>query len=170
MLKIEELTKKHDRIKFDCGVEELNQYLRNRARQHLVKGISRTFVVVEEEQPHEILGFFTLAFNEIQAEELPAKYAKQYPSKVPASKLGRLAVSKKCQRQGLGKYMMINAIERTLLISKNIGIIGFFVDAKDREAQKYYDQFGFVPMPSNDLQLFLPLTKLQQAYGTVLGK
>ena len=77
------------------------------------------------EQPDEILGFFTLAFSEIQSEDLPAKYAKKYPSKVPASKVGRLAVSQKYQRQGLGKYMMINAIERTLLISKNIGIIGF---------------------------------------------
>ena len=39
------------------------------------------------EQPDEILGFFTLAFSEIQSEDLPAKYAKKYPSKVPASKL-----------------------------------------------------------------------------------
>ena len=119
------------------------------------------------EQPDEILGFFTLAFSEIQSEDLPAKYAKKYPSKVPASKLGRLAVSQKYQRQGLGKYMMINAIERTLLISKNIGIIGFFVDAKNMEAKSSYEQFGFMPMPDNKLQLFLPLTKLQKAYDTV---
>ena len=101
---------------------------------------------------------------------MPAKYAKKYPSKVPASKLGRLAVSQKYQRQGLGKYMMINAIERTLLISKNIRIIGFFVDAKNMEAKSYYEQFGFMPMPDNKLQLFLPLTKLQKAYDTVLGE
>lgn len=170
MLKIEELSKRHDRNKFDCGVQELNQYLKHMARQHIVKGISRTFVLVEESQSEEILGFFTLAFCEIQAQELPTKYAKKYPPKVPAAKLARLAVSIKYQRQKLGKYMMVNAIERTLLISKNIGIIGFFVDAKNMAATRYYEQFGFMPLPDNMLQLFLPLTNLQQAYEMISGK
>lgn len=38
------------------------------------------------------------------------------------------------------------------------------------EAKSYYEQFGFMPMPDNKLQLFLPLTKLQKAYDTVLGE
>ena len=62
--------------------------------------------------------------------------------------------------------MIVNAIERILLISKHIGIIGFFVDAKNIEAKTYYEQFGFIPLPDNPLQLFLPLTNLQQAYQT----
>lgn len=36
MLKIEVLRKDHDRKAFDCRVEELNQYLRNIARQHTI--------------------------------------------------------------------------------------------------------------------------------------
>ncbi len=170
MLRIEELSEKHNRKKFDCGVLELNQYLQNIARQHIVKGISRTFVLIEESDPFEILGFYTLAFCEIQTEDLSIKYAKKYPPIVPAAKLARLAVSRKYQRQGLGKYMMVNAIERTLLISKNIGIIGFFVDAKDMGVKKYYDQFGFMVLPDNPLQLFLPLTRLQQAYELILQR
>jgi len=27
--------------------------------------------------------------------------------------------------------------------------MGFFVDAKDEKARKYYEQFGFIPMPDN---------------------
>jgi len=168
MLKLEELSRKHDRTKFDCGVNELNQYLKNTARQHIVKGVSRTFVLLDEEISSEILGFYTLVFCEISVKELPSKYAKKYHLKAPAAKLARLAVAKKYQRQKLGTYMMVNAIERTLLISKNIGIIGFFVDAKDGSVKKYYEQFGFIPLPENRLQLFLPLTKIQQAYEMVL--
>ena len=125
MLKIEELSQKHDRTQFDCGVQELNRYLKNIARQHLVKGISRTFVLIEEKQPEIILGYFTLAFCEVQAEVLPK-----------------------------------NALERALIISRNINIMGFFVDAKDEKARKYYEQFGFIPMPDNRLQLFLALSSL----------
>ncbi len=167
MLRIEELSKKHNRKKFDCGISELNQYLQATARQHSVKGISRTFVLIEVENPLEILGFFTLTFCEIQAKTLPLEYAKKYPSTIPAAKLARLAVSNIYQRQGLGKHMMVNAIERTLLVSKHIGIIGFFVDAKDDKAKKYYEQFGFITLPDNTLQLFLPLTRLQQAYDLI---
>jgi hypothetical protein len=32
------------------------------SRQHLEKGISRTFVLVEDSNPTDILGFFTLAY------------------------------------------------------------------------------------------------------------
>lgn len=160
MLKIEELSQKHDRTQFDCGVQELNRYLKNIARQHLVKGISRTFVLIEEKQPEIILGYFTLAFCEVQAEVLPKNFAKKYPSRVPAAKLARLAVSKNHQRKGFGKNMKVNALERALIISRNIGIMGFFVDAKDEKARKYYEQFGFIPMPDNRLQLFLALSSL----------
>ena len=94
MLKIEELSKKHDRSKFDCGPHELNQYLKNIARQHIVKGISRTFVLIKENRSVEIQGLFTLAFCEIHASVLPDKYARKYPDNVPAVKLARLAVTK----------------------------------------------------------------------------
>jgi len=47
-LKIEPVTRNHNRTAFDCGNYDLNQYLRNIARQHIEKGISRTFILVED--------------------------------------------------------------------------------------------------------------------------
>ena len=167
MLKIETLSRDHDRSGFDCGNDALNQYLRKIARQHLNKGISRTFVLVDDDMPTEILGFFTLASCEIFVEKLPHKYAKKYPSKASAAKLARLAVAKDRQRQGLGTHMMINAIERVIRVSQNLGIIGFFVNAKDNKAKAYYGQFGFIPLPDSPLELFLPLATLRNAYDTI---
>jgi len=163
-LKIETLTREHNRDAFDCGNHELNRYLRNTARQHIEKGISRTFVLVEESNPTEILGFFTLASCEILVEKLPRKYAKKYPARAPAATLARLAVKKNLQRKGLGTQMMVNAIERILRVSENLGIIGFFVDAKNDEAKTFYGQFAFIPLADNPLELFLPLATLRKAY------
>jgi GNAT superfamily N-acetyltransferase len=168
MLKIELLSKSHDRASFDCGVDELNQYLKNIARQHINKGISRTFVLIDDQNPAVILGFFTLAACEIKVEKLPQKYAKKYPAIAPAAKLARLAISAKKQRQGLGKLLMVNAIERVITVSENLGIIGFFVDAKDMNAKQYYEQFGFILLPDDPLELFLPLATLRQAYCAIL--
>ena len=43
------------------------------------------------------------------------------------------------------------------------GGIGLFVDAKDHDARRYYEQFGFVSLPSNELELFLPVRTIQEA-------
>ena len=170
MLKIETLSKDHNRSEFHCGVDELNQYLKRIARQHLNKGISRTFILVDDIKPSEILGFYTLAACEVLCKKLPRKYSKKYPPKAPAAKLARLAVLKNKQRQGFGTLMMVNAIERIILVSKNLGIIGFFVDAKNEEAKGYFEQFGFIPLPENPLELFLPIATLQQAYESIVQK
>lgn len=164
MLKIENLNKQHKRNRFDCGVDELNLYLRNTARQHLTKGISRTFILIDDTVPSEILGFFTLSSCEIHAERLPGRYAKKYPLTAPAAKLARLAIAKTKQRKGLGTLLMMNAIERIITVSENLGIIGFFVDAKNQSAKAFYEQFGFIPLPDNPLELFLPIDTLRKAF------
>ena len=168
MLKIKTLKKDHDRAEFDCGTNELNKYLRRTARQHLDKGMSRTFVLIDDDSPTKIIGYYTLAACEIHVKKLPRKYSKKYPPKAPAAKLARLAVLKNKQRQGFGTLMMVNAIERILLVPKNLGIIGFFVDAKNEEAKGYYEQFGFISLPENSLELFLPIATLQQAYESIV--
>jgi hypothetical protein len=37
---------------------------------------------------------------------------------------------------------MIEAMQRTLAIAENVGIIGLFVDAKDEAAKAYYERRG----------------------------
>ncbi|MBN1960961.1 MAG: hypothetical protein JW841_08440 [Deltaproteobacteria bacterium] len=50
-----------------------------------------------------------------------------------------------------------------LEIFNKAGGIGLFVAAKDQEAKRYYEQFGFISLPSDELQLFLPVTTIQNA-------
>jgi GNAT superfamily N-acetyltransferase len=165
-LRIEPISRSHNRRSFDCGSPELNQYLENTARQQSEKGISRTFVLVDDHNPGEILGFFTLTACEILVEKLPLRFAKKYPSRAPAAKLARLAVALSRQKQGFGTYMMINAMERILFVAEHLGIIGFFVDAKDNSAAGYYRQFGFIPLPDSPLELFLPVATIRKAFST----
>ncbi|NQU64635.1 MAG: GNAT family N-acetyltransferase [SAR324 cluster bacterium] len=160
MLKIELLGKSHNRNQFDCGNTALNIFLQKTARQHITKGMSRTFVLINSENPKEILGFYTLSICEVETEYLPPPIAKKYPDQVPAVKLARLAVSIKNQHRGYGNYLIGNAVEKVILISENVGIIGLFVDAKDNQAKEYYEQFGFNSLNGNPLVLFLPIQTL----------
>lgn len=162
MKRIELLAPSHDRGAFDCSNDALNQFFRQTARQQIQKGISRTFVLTDSEQPETILGFFTLSLCEVRAERLPPKLAKKYPSTVPGVRLARLAVAKTWQRQGIGEILMVEAMQRTLFIADNAGIIGLFVDAKDEAAKAYYQRFGFVSLEEAPLELFLPLPTISQ--------
>ena len=165
MRKIEPLAKSHDRDGFDCGSEPLNLFLKQTARQHAARGISRTFVLVEEGafEPKPILGFFCLNLCQIKSESLSAEEAKKLPRDVAGIRLGRLAVARECQRQGIGKTLLVAAMGKFIEIFNTAGGIGLFVDAKDHDAKRYYEQFGFVSLPSNDLELFLPVKTIQEA-------
>jgi ribosomal protein S18 acetylase RimI-like enzyme len=163
--RIELLAKSHDRDGFDCGSEPLNLFLKQTARQHAVRGISRTFVLVEEgaAEPKPILGFFSLNLCQIKSESLSAEEAKRLPRDVSGVRLGRLAVAREYQRQGIGKTLLVAAMGKFIEIFNTAGGIGLFVDAKDQEAKRYYEQFGFVSLPSNELELFLPVKTIQEA-------
>ena len=69
------------------------------------------------------------------------------------------------QREGLGALMMIHAMRRALQVADSAGIIGFFVDAKDAAASRYYRRFGFIPLPDDPHKLFMPLATLRQVLG-----
>jgi len=165
MLRIEPLDR-HQRSRFDCGEDALNIFLRTLARQQQAKGISKTFVLVDSVKPKTIIGFFSLAACEVMSENLPATWAKKYPSKAPGAKLARLAVDRKYQGKGYGQLLMIEAMQKALLVAEQIGMIGFFVDAKDHAARTYYAQFGFISFQQEPLAMFLPLATLRQALVT----
>ncbi len=164
-LKIEVLSRTHNRTAFDCGDNALNHYLQKIARQHIIKGISKTFVLVDIEHPTEIIAYMTLAVCEIHADEIPHNWKSKYPEKIPAAKLARLAVSKNQQRKGYGELLIIDAMQKTVDASSSIGIAGLFVDAKHERAKTYYDQFGFISLPEQLDNLFLPLPTLAKTLG-----
>jgi ribosomal protein S18 acetylase RimI-like enzyme len=143
-------------------------FLKQTARQHAERGISRTFVLVDEAAaaPKPIAGFFSLNLCQIKSASLTAPEARKLPRDVAGVRLGRLAVAKASQRQGIGKTLLVAAMGKFIEIFNTAGGIGLFVDAKDQAAKRYYKQFGFVALPSNELELFLPVKTIQEALAS----
>jgi ribosomal protein S18 acetylase RimI-like enzyme len=163
--KIELLAKSHDRDGFDCGIEPLNLFLKQTARQHAERGISRTYVLVDENAvaPKPVIGFFALNLCQIKSEALSPEQAKKLPRNVSGVRLGRLARAKHFKGQGIGDILMIAAMMKFVEVFNLAGGIGLFVDAKDQKAKKFYERFGFIALPSNEFELFLPVKTIQEA-------
>jgi GNAT superfamily N-acetyltransferase len=100
---------------------------------------------------------------QLRAEQLPVEVARRLPREVAGVKLGRLAVSKTRQRQGLGKLLLVAAMKKFVEVFDSAGGIGLFVDAKHNQAKAYYERFGFVSLPDTPLLLFLPLQTIRGA-------
>ncbi|MBF0627881.1 MAG: GNAT family N-acetyltransferase [Magnetococcales bacterium] len=158
-MRVTPLLGNHDRQNFDCGRQELNQWLQRMARQHQDKGVSRTYVATQSAEPSCICGFYALTLAELENHHLPVTWRKKLPHRIPAVRLGRLAIDLSFQRKGLGALLLVDALTRTQRIHQEAGGIGLFVDAIDEQAGAYYRRFGFVPIPDHPLLLFWPTSK-----------
>lgn len=149
------LTGSHDRQGFDCGRQELNDWLWQVARQHQDKGLSKTFVATREEAPTRICGYYALTLAELENRHLPEAWRKKLPRRIPGVRLGRLAVDRQYQGKNLGELLLVDALTRAQRIHTAADGIGLFVDAVDEQAAGYYQRFGFEASPDNPLLLFL---------------
>ena len=115
----------------------------------------------------EIAGYYTLAAYSISPGDLPAEIAGKLPRypQIPAALLGRLAVSGKYKGQGLGEYLLLDAMQRSLDQSKALGLFALFVDAKDEQAANFYRRYDFIPLPSQPLRLFLPMKTITDLFA-----
>ena len=142
---------------FDCGEAELNDFLIRYAKQNEAKGISRTFVLREDDK---VVGFYTLASALIQFEHLPDTLAKRLPCyPAPAIRIARLAVSKDKQGSGFGATLLKLALRRILLIAVNAGVAFVLVDSKPN-AKGFYEHFGFVRLAAKENLYALPVATI----------
>jgi GNAT superfamily N-acetyltransferase len=157
-LVIEPLHPEHDREGFACGVPALDRYLQRQAGQDVKRRFSRVFICVEQEVPQRILGFYTLSALSIETPTLPIEIARRFPKyPLPAALLGRLAVAESALGGGIGRLLLMDAIQRTRRAAQEIAVYALVVDAKDERAASFYRHHDFLPFPDRPLRLFLPL-------------
>ena len=60
--------------------------------------------------------------------------------------------------------MLIDALQRIMAASREIGIKAVLVDALDDEALAFYRHFEFIELPGQHLRLFLPIETIEQLF------
>lgn len=150
--------KLHDRKGFDCGVPALNTFLQKQAGASDKRSLTNTYVLIDTDNPHQVIGFITLTYGECVSPD--SGPLKNYPHPVPAIKLCRMAIASDFKGLYLGEQLLIDAIRRTAATADANSIapvVGLFVDAKEG-AVDFYLKYGFVQVRTgNESLLYLSI-------------
>jgi GNAT superfamily N-acetyltransferase len=160
--RIEVLGPQHDRDSFASGVEPLDRYLRVQAGQDARKNMAAAFVLV---LPNDTVGgYYTLSATGVNLADLPAQITRKLPRYplVPATLLGRLAMDRRHQGKGHGRFLLADALFRSM--RSEIASFAVIVDAKDEDARRFYERESFLPFPDQPMKLFRPMADIQRLF------
>lgn len=150
-------SKRHNRQRFDCGVEALNLYLQRGANQDQRRSLTKVYVLAEGER---VIGYYSISAHSVVRDNLPDDIALDRYKDVPFLLLSRLAVDQEYQGQGYGDALIFHAFKTTLDAAEKVGILGMLVDAKDEAAAAFYQGFGFRRLQGSANRLVLPLSAM----------
>ncbi|MFN7971244.1 MAG: GNAT family N-acetyltransferase [Acidobacteriota bacterium] len=146
-MRVEVLERRHRTLlkEFRNQHPPLVEYLRRYALRHAEKDqLSRTYLALPPENDR-IAGYFSLAAASVERLALGAletfEGLPRFP--VPGVLLARLAVDERAQGQGVGRFMLEEALGISLHVAAKIAARLLVADAIDNEAARFYERFGF---------------------------
>ena len=140
---------------FDSGVPAIDKWFQERAMQAGLSRSAMTFVLQHDER---VIAFHSLTVGEIVNVEADARLrAGMGNFAIPVLILARMGVHKDFQGQGIGKALLRDAVERTLVISENAGVRALITHPVDANARAFYLTFGFSENPLRPNELYLLL-------------
>ncbi len=150
---------------FSCGQETLDRWLRAYAGQSQRSDAARTFVTAEPDG--KVAGYYTLVAAQVEHERATASVRRglsgHFP--IPVALLARLAVAAPHQGAGLGRSLLLDALQRVLRASDELAIRAVTVDAIDERASSFYRAFGFEPSHLTPETLMVSLHAIRQTLG-----
>jgi GNAT superfamily N-acetyltransferase len=135
----------HDTSRFDCSDDDLNDFVRTDCFNYQKHYLSHTRLA---KYRGEIIAFVTLLADSIILETREKESWLPFHKKIvyfPALKIGRIAVHKDYQRQGVGDALMIYCLGIAVRINEELNVGCRFITADAYEMSvSWYEKQGFV--------------------------
>ncbi len=163
---------KHDRAAFSCGVAQVDNFFRKTANKLATADNLRVFVMVAP--TGELIGFYALNAHALEYSDLPARFARTRPGhgQIPAAYISMIGVDMRFAGKGYGGDLLVDALTRIARAADDVGIAVVMLDVLDcgdaalvQRRLKLYTGYGFTPLPSQPLRLFLPLATVRDLLG-----
>lgn len=155
---------RHNRAGFDCGIVQVDNYFKKTANKLAQAGNIRLYVMTAADGA--VIGFYALNAHAVDYRDLPNAYARSRPrhGSIPAAYLSMIGRDRRYAGQGFGGDLLVDALRRIDRAADALGIAVVMLDVLDcgdpervGRRKALYESYGFLPLPSNPLRLFMPL-------------
>lgn len=146
------LTDKHNLSGFDCGIDDLNNWLIKKALKNQKRNNIRVYVV-SDCKSEKVVGYYAIAMGSVKREGAISLLKRNSPNPIPMVVLARLGVDVCFHSHGIGAGLLKDCILRSIQAMNVIGGAGILVHAIDNSAKLFYERFGFVVSPFDPLVL-----------------
>ena len=140
-LSIIPLSKRYKLDSFCSTSVELNDFLKNNALKDQENLTSRTYLCFWK---RNLTGFITLVADTLEVQAVnDIDRVDDYPyRRYPCVKIARLAVDRKFEKRGIGRFLLLASIGKVLSICDKIGCRFITVDSKP-ESIGFYEKHNF---------------------------
>lgn len=162
----------HDTRDFCCGSDSQDNFLRRAAKRQQRDGYTRLTVATDAAQagdPRACLGFYAINAHAIGVADVPADAVPRAPRSnlIPGVFLSHLAVDGRQQGKGLGRILLVDAMQQCQRAGQILGVRLMLLDvagpageAERAQLHSFYASMGFRPLPGRAERLFLSLSAL----------
>ena len=163
---------RHDRAGFSCGVEPVDNFFGKTAGKLVRADNLRVFVMTSPDDG--LIGFYAVNAHAVDYADLPPRYARTRPGhgQIPAAYIAMIGVDTRFAGRGFGGDLLVDGLGRIARAADDLGIAVVMLDVLDcgnpkRVARrlKLYSGYGFMPLPSRPLRLFLPIATVRALLG-----
>lgn len=165
--------KRHDRSTFSCGTNRLDNFLKRTAKKHQAGGFTRVWVATDGCE-RRVLGYYALNAHSLEAVDLPEALVRKAPrfGGIPAVYLSMIAVDRRYQGQGLGRFLLADALKRSVAASVQIGVKAVVLDVIDdggpdvvERRRQFYAAMGFQSFPSLPSRMFILVGTVRDSFA-----
>ena len=151
----------HDVSAFDCERDEVNNWLKDRAKRAAESDTARTYVVCRGAR--KVIGFYALVAGAVERGSASGPLRRNVPDPIPVVILAMFGVDKNEKGQGIGQDLLSDAMRRALQAAKIIGARALLIHALDRAAAKYYQDRNFRPFDDRAETFYLSMNEMRDA-------
>lgn len=89
---------------FCCGVDSMDNWLKQRAMKNQMTGAFRTFVCCDGDT--KVMAYCSLASSAVMTNIAPVRFRRNIPDPIPVVVLGRLAMDQSLHGQGIEQALL----------------------------------------------------------------
>ena len=162
-MRVELLSVNHSVTLFESGVKSLDGWLHRHGLENQRRNLSRVFVLLSDS--NEVLGYYSLTMGGVRKSNVPRNYARGLPLiDIGMVLVGRLAVKRTHQGQGIGRDLLVDAIIWATHAGEQAAAKFICVDPIDDGARTFYKHFGFRDIEGDEHgRMYLSIADAQAA-------